>query len=314
MRQTCLDMVFQLAKADPRVVFVGSDLGAGALQQMKEQMPDRFIMEGVSEQNIVGLSAGLAMSGFVPYVNTIATFLTRRCFEQVAVDLCLHELPVRLIANGGGVVYAPLGPTHMAIEDMAILRALPNMAVVAPVDAREMARLMAASLGWKGPLYIRVAKGGDPVVSREELGFTIGKAIPMRAAGEVAILSTGVMTARALKAAELLAGEGIEAGVLHLHTVKPLDRASVLAWASRARLVVTVEEHVLTGGFGSAVLEVLADGLERLPKVKRLGLPDAFTENYGSQDELLKHYGLQPAQIAAAVRDALPAGPRRQVA
>ena len=314
MRQTCLDMVHELAKADPRVLFIGSDLGAGSLQKMKEQMPDRFIMEGISEQNLVGMAAGLAMSGFVPYVNTIATFLTRRCFEQVAVDLCLHRLPVRLIANGGGVVYAPLGPTHMAIEDLAIMRALPNMTVVAPADAREMARLMAASLDWNGPIYIRVAKGGDSVVSREELGFAIGEAIPMRAGTEVALLSTGVMTGRALAAAQLLAGEGIDAGVLHLHTVKPLDEAAVLAWAGRARLLVTVEEHVLSGGLGSAVLELLADRLDTLPRLKRLGLPDAFPENYGSQDELLKHFGLQPAQIAAAVRDALPAGPRRQVA
>lgn len=314
MRQTCLEMVHELAKADPRVLFIGSDLGAGSLQEMKEQMPDRFIMEGISEQNLVGMAAGLAMSGFVPYVNTIATFLTRRCFEQVAVDVCLHRLPVRLIANGGGVVYAPLGPTHMAIEDIAIMRALPNMAVVAPADAREMARLMAASLDWNGPIYIRIAKGGDPVVSREELGFAIGQAIPMREGSEVAILSTGVMTGRALAAAELLAGEGIDAGVLHLHTVKPLDEAAVLAWAARARLLVTVEEHVLSGGLGSAVLELLADRMERLPRIKRLGLPDAFPENYGSQDELLKHFGLQPAQIAAAVSDALPAGPRRKVA
>lgn len=314
MRQTCLDMVYELAKADPRVIFIGSDLGAGVLQKMKDQLPDRFVMEGVSEQNLIGMAAGLAMSGYVPYVNTIATFLTRRCFEQVAIDLCLHKLPVRLIGNGGGVVYAPLGPTHMAIEDMAILRALPNMAVVAPADAREMARLMAASLDWPGPLYIRVAKGGDPVVSLEERGFAIGQAIPMREGADVAILSTGVMTARALRAAELLAGEGIEAGVLHLHTVKPLDEAAVLDWAARASLVVTLEEHVLTGGLGSAVLELLADRSPAPPKVRRLGLPDAFTERYGSQDELLTHYGLQPQQIAAAVRDALPAPARRHVA
>jgi transketolase len=314
MRQACLDMVHELAKADPRVLFVGSDLGAGVLQKMKDTSPDRFIMEGVSEQNLVGMAAGLAMSGYVPYVNTIATFLTRRCFEQIAVDVCLHNLPVRLIANGGGVVYAPLGPTHMAIEDIAIMRALPNMTVVAPADAREMARLMAASLDWPGPIYIRVAKGGDPAVSSEERGFAIGRAIAMREGAEVAILSTGVMTSRALKAAEMLAAEGIEAGVLHLHTVKPLDEEAVLAWAARAGLLLTVEEHVLTGGLGSAVLELLADRLARPPRVKRLGLPDRFTERYGSQDELLRHYGLQPEQIAAAARGALPRAAQRDAA
>ena len=134
MRKTSLDTVYEMARNDPRVVFIGSDLGAGTLDQFKEEMPERFFMEGVTEQNIIGMAAGLAMEGYIPYVNTIATFITRRCFEQVAVDLCLHNLPVRLIGNGGGLVYAPLGPTHLAVEDMAIMRSLPNMTVVAPVD------------------------------------------------------------------------------------------------------------------------------------------------------------------------------------
>jgi transketolase len=138
MRNTCLNMVHELAKRDPRVVFVGSDLSPGLLKNMKAEMPERWFMEGVAEQNVIGMSAGLAMEGFVPYVNTIATFITRRCYEQVAVDLCLHKLPVRLIGNGGGMVYAPLGPTHLAIEDIAIMRALPNMTVVCPTDAEEM--------------------------------------------------------------------------------------------------------------------------------------------------------------------------------
>src|SRR5262249_32935515 len=157
VRNTCLTMVHELAQRDERVLFVGSDLGAGVLGKMKAQMPHRFFMEGVAEQNLIGMSAGLALEGFVPYVNTIATFITPRCFEQVAVDLCLHKLPVRLIGNGGGVVYAPLGPTHLAIEDIAIMRALPNMTVVCPTDAEEMRRFMAESLDWPGPIYIRVA-------------------------------------------------------------------------------------------------------------------------------------------------------------
>src|SRR5919112_1703145 len=182
MRNTCLNKVHALAKRDERVVFIGSDLSPNLLGEMKKEFPQRYYMEGIAEANIIGMAAGMAMDGFVPYVNTIATFITRRCYEQVAVDLCLHDLPVRLIGNGGGLVYAPLGPTHLAIEDIAIMRALPNMTVTAVCDAKEMVRLMHATLDWPHPIYIRLAKGGDPIVSREEHGFAIGKGIPMRKA------------------------------------------------------------------------------------------------------------------------------------
>ena len=166
MRKRCLDMVYTLAQRDERVVFIGSDLSPGLLGEMKKAYPARYYMEGVAEANIIGMAAGMAMEGLVPYVNTIATFITRRCYEQVALDLCLHDLPVRLIGNGGGYVYAPLGPTHQAIEDIAIMRALPNMTVAAVCDAEEMTRLMTASLEWPHPIYIRLGKGGDPIVSR----------------------------------------------------------------------------------------------------------------------------------------------------
>src|SRR6476646_7025974 len=196
MRQTCLNMVYDLAKRDPRPLFVGSDLSPGLLAEMKKEMPERWYMEGITEQNLIGMSAGFAKEGYIPYANTIATFITRRCYEQVAVDLCLHDLPVRLIANGGGLVYAPLGPTHLAIEDIAIMRALPNMTVVTVCDADEMIRFMDQTLDWPGPIYIRLAKGFDPIVSRNDLGFEIGKAIPMRVAADgmssALLVSTGV--------------------------------------------------------------------------------------------------------------------------
>src|SRR6266481_3715925 len=182
MRNTCLNMVFELGKRDRRTIFIGSDLSPGLLAEMKREMPDRYYMEGVTEANIIGMAAGLAMEGYMPYVHTIATFITRRCYEQVAVDLCLHNLPVRLIGNGGGLVYAPLGPTHLAIEDIAIMRALPNMTVVSVCDAEEMKRFMDQTLDWPGPIYIRLAKGYDPIVSQPELGFEIGKGIVMREA------------------------------------------------------------------------------------------------------------------------------------
>jgi transketolase len=251
------------------------------------------------------MAAGLAMEGYIPYVNTIATFLTRRCYEQIAVDLCLHNLPVRLLGNGGGFVYAPLGPTHQAIEDLAIMRALPNMTVLCPADADEMTRLMTASLDCDGPVYVRMAKGGDAIVSRAERGCAIGKAILVREPGTVLFVTTGIMLQRALAAADLLAESGTVCGILHLHTVKPLDRAAILDWTARAQLVATLEEHVLAGGLGSAVLETIADAGAAMPRLLRLGIPDVFTHNYGSQDALLKRYGLHPEGIAAQLRRAL---------
>src|ERR1700675_142900 len=198
MRQTCLNMVYDLAKRDKRVLFIGSDLSPGLLGEMKKEMPERWYMEGITEANVIGMAAGFAMEGYRPSVNTIAPFITRRCYEQVAIDLCLHNLPVRLSGNGGGLVYAPLGPTHLAIEDIAIMRALPNMTVGAGCDAEEMKRFMNQTLDWPGPIYIRLAKGYDPIVSHSELGFEIGRAIVMREApglgSRVLIVSTGVAT------------------------------------------------------------------------------------------------------------------------
>ena len=303
MRKVCLDTVHLLARRDPRVVFIGSDLGAGVMDAMKAEIPERFFMEGIYEANVIGMAAGLAMDGFIPFVNTIATFLTRRALEQVALDLCLHRLPVRLIGNGGGVVYAPLGPTHLAVDDFALMRVLPNMTVMAVSDADEMRRLMEATLDWPDPIYIRLAKGGDRVVSREENGFTIGRAILLRraaTAGSVLFATTGVMTTHALEAAALLAESGIDSSVLHFHTIKPLDVAALIEQAGNACSVVTVEEHTRIGGFGSAVVEALADNMTRMPSVKRLGLADAYSRHYGNQNDLLEVAGLMPAQIAAS--------------
>jgi transketolase len=308
MRNRAINMIHQLAARDERVMYIGSDPGAGTLRAMSKDFPRRHLIEGISEAHIIGMSAGLAMEGFLPYVNTIATFLTRRCYEQVAVDLCMHNLPVRLIANGGGLVYAPLGPTHQAIEDIAIMRALPNMTVVCPADADEAARLMEETIDWPGPIYIRLAKGGDAIVSKAEHGFRIGRAILMHPPGEVLMVTTGIMLQRALAAVDLLAADGIRAGVLHMHTVKPLDADALLQTIHGVRLVVSLEEHVPTGGLGSAVAEALIDGLGHgLPAMLRLSLPDRFMHNYGSQDSLLKRHGLAPASIAAAIARAVAA-------
>lgn len=302
MRKTALDCVYKLAKQDERVVFVGSDLGPGVLEKLKTEIPSRFFMEGVSEQHIVGMAAGLAMEGFIPYVNTIATFLTRRCYEQVAVDLCIHDLPVRLIANGGGGVYAPLGPTHLAIEDIAIMRALPNMAVVAPCDADEMNRLMMSTLEWPHPIYIRLGKGGDKVISEEKNGFTLGKSIKMREGKDGMFITTGVMTQLALETAKILETKGIDAGIVHVHTIKPFDTDGVIKAIESVKAVITVEEHIVNGGLGSAVLEACSDVRPSLlPKIARVGIPDKFATEYGSQNSLLKHWGITTDTLVSAM-------------
>jgi transketolase len=296
MRQTCLNMVYELARTDPRIIFIGSDLGVGTLKQFKQEMPERFFMEGVSEANMIGMAAGLALEGKIVYANTIATFLTRRCFEQVALDLCLHDVRVRLIGNGGGLVYAPLGPTHLAFEDIAIFRALPRMTILAPADAGEMRRMMPLTVEHPGPIYI----------TDENVPFEIGKAYPMRQGEDALIVSTGVMLKRALDAADLLAAEGVEASVLHVPTVKPLDHAAILNYAARVPAIVTVEEHTVVGGLGSAVAEILAEANFSTPKrFKRIGIPDVFPDQYGSQDSLLARYDITAKNIFETIQQLL---------
>ncbi|MEG4799134.1 transketolase C-terminal domain-containing protein [Microcoleus sp. ARI1-B5] len=302
MRQLCLDTVYELAKKDRRIFFIGSDLGFGTLQKFKEEMPERFLMEGVNEANIVGMAAGLALEGKIVYVNTIATFLSRRCFEQIVLDLCLHNVNVRLIANGGGVVYAPLGPTHLAIDDIGILRTIPRMTIVAPADEAEMGRLMPETVDYPGPIYIRLGKGNEPILTTDEIPFQIGKAIPMREGTDALIITTGVTLKAALDAAANLSKQGLEAAVLHVHTVKPLDSDAILKYAADVPVIVTIEEHTLMGGLGSAVAELVAEAnFNPAKRFKRIGIPDVFPEQYGSQESLMALYGITAEKLAAAV-------------
>ena len=307
MRATCLTMVHELARQDPRVVYIGSDLGAGTLDGMRAEFPDRFFMEGVSEANLVGLAAGLAMDGFIPYVHTIANFFTRRALEQIAIDLCLHNLPVRLIGNGGGLVYAPLGPTHMATEDLATLRALPNMTLLACADAQEMRRAMPHTLDPPGPIYIRLAKGHDALITNATHSFALGKGEVLRPPGDVLFATTGVMAQRAMAACDLLIEQNIKAGLVHLSTVKPLDQDLLFRLMADCQLLVSVEEHTLHGGLGSAIAEIMVDRLQPQsgPRLLRLGLPDCFLSNYGGQDDLLRQCGLDPEGLVQTVRNAL---------
>jgi len=308
MRNTCIKMIHELAKKDPRVIFIASDVSPNFLDEMKQEFPDRYFMEGISEGHIISMAAGMAMEGFIPFVIGIGAFITRRCYEQIALDICLHNLPVKIVGIGCGLNYAALGPTHQAIEDISLMRSLPNMSIVAPCDADEMKRVMQHILDWQTPTYIRTAKGFDPIISKEEKGFELGKAIVMREAEEkrkkVLMISTGVMTTRALQAAEVLAGEGIECTILHVHTIKPLDEETIVRYARNHNIIITIEEHIKTGGLGSACVEVLSQYFANkiFPKVIRLGIPDRFMDDYGTQDYLMEKIGIGAPQIAETIK------------
>ncbi len=290
-RTACLNSIYELAKIDERVVFIGSDLAPNTLENFKRDFPDRYFMEGISEQHIVGMAAGLAKEGFIPYVNTIATFITRRCYEQIAIDVCMHNLPVRLIGNGGGLLYAPLGPTHCAIEDIAIMRALPNMSVICCSDSEEMKEFMPTTLEHKGPMYIRLGKDTDAIIPyKEKMNYNF-TSYP-----EILFISTGVMSHRCIQAIERL---DIICDFKHIRQIKPLD----LNIKPIYKLIVVVEEGIHSGGLGSAILEKLNDEGIHMP-VLRLSLPDAFPHHYGEQDDLLHTYRLQPEQIAECVKEA----------
>ena len=302
MRKTCLDQIYELAKRDSRVVFIGSDIGSGTLEHFKREIPNRFFMEGVSEAHLVSMMAGLAMEGKIPYMNTIATFMTRRPFEQIVLDAGLHKTKVRLIGSGSGAVYGPLGPTHLALDDIAILRVIPGMTIVAPCDADEMKRLMLQTLDYDGPIYIRLAKGGDPIVSRPDFPFKIGQAIVLREGDDVLLVSTGITTQIALETAAILEREKIFSTVIFIHTLKPLDRKRLRTHMEKVHAIVSIEEHFITGGLGSAVAEVLAESdFDAVKRFVRVGFPDEFIHTYGSQSELMKKYGITSQNIANVV-------------
>ena len=307
------DMIQEIVLANRRVVFIGSDLGAGMFARLGKEAPDRFFMEGVSEQHLIGMAAGLAKEGFIPLVMTIATFLTRRCYEQIVVDAALHGLPVRLLGIGSGLAYAALGPTHVAVDDFALLRPVPGMTVLAPADTVEANALLAQSINHPGPVYLRLPRG-DEVPMPSLATSVIGVAAPLHEPGEVLIVSTGALTATAIAVRESLRSHGVNAGVLHVHTVAPLDAGTVCTLAVGMELVVTVEEHLRTGGLGSAVLEALHDArISPMPAVLRRGADDGFVTGYGTREEQLAGHRLSAdaltADIAAVMRDGRPAAP-----
>lgn len=301
MRQKALTTVYKLAKQDPRVLFIGSDLGAGTLQAMREDIPGQFFMEGISEQHIVGFAAGLAQEGFIPYVNTIGTFLTRRSFEQVSIDVGLHRLPVRLLSSGGGMVYAPLGPTHTAVEDFSLMLSVTNMKVFAPADAFEMENLLTALVDDGDPHYVRFGKGGETIVTQDFSTFELTPKVFGERSSQVVIFTTGVLLQHCLEARTNLMSQEISTTVLHFPYLNDLSIEQLVSEIGSAQLLICVEEHVPRGGLFTQILHEFAAARISTKNLYHLSLPSAFSHNYGSQVDHLDLNGLTAPKIASHV-------------
>jgi transketolase len=306
MRNAFADELTKLGDEDPRVVMLSGDIGNRLFDKFKAKHPSRFFNCGVAEANMMGVAAGMAMNGLRPVAYTITPFVTTRCLEQIRTDVCYHEAPVTIVAVGAGLSYSGLGPTHHACEDIAFLRSIPNMVVICPGDAFEVRAALRASMKQDRPVYIRMGKKGEPVVHSGSIeNFQIGRAIRVSDGKDVCLLSTGNMLPEAIEAAHKLKGKGISAQVVSFHTVKPLDEAFLKDAFDRFRLVATIEEHSLIGGFGAAVSEWLTDSRTTNQNFLRFGTPDAFFKKSGEQEYAREMLGLSAHQIAEKIAHAL---------
>lgn len=299
MRNAFAEEMTALAAADPRVVLLSGDIGNRLFDRFKEAAPGRFLNCGVAEANMMGMAAGMAMSGLRPVVYTITPFVTTRCLEQIRNDVCYHNVPVTIVGVGSGLGYASLGPTHHSCEDVALLRAFPNMTVVCPADAWEVRAGLRATLTQDGPVYLRLGKKGEPAVhAAVPADFRFGRGIVLEEGEEVCLLATGTILPVAIEAAARLRERGLSVRLVSLHTVKPLDTALLEDAFARFGAVATIEEHSLIGGLGGAVAEWLADRGPRPARFVRFGTRDEFLHEAGEVPYAREHFGLTAEAIA----------------
>lgn len=297
MRNAFAEEVTQLASEESKLVLLSGDIGNRLFDPFKAQAPTRFYNCGVAEANMTGVAAGLALAGMRPITYTIAPFNTSRCYEQIKLDICYHNLPVTIVGTGAGLSYASLGATHHSCEDLVIMRALPNMTVICPGDACEVRGALRAAMRHQGPVYLRIGKKNEPLVHPEVPDLQIGQSIVVREGTQLCLLSTGNMLPVAQAAAEQLQGEGIDIEVISFHTVKPLDTEALARVFEQFPWVVTLEEHNLIGGFFSAVSEWRSlhrvQGAELVP----LATPDTFLHGLGTHEQARKGVGLDAVTV-----------------
>jgi transketolase len=304
MRNAFIRALTEVAAEDPRIVFLTGDLGFKLFDDFARRYPGRFMNVGVAEATKAGVASGLALEGKKPFIYSIVPFATLRCYEQIRNDLCYHEADVTVVGVGGGFSYGPNGPTHHALEDIAVTRVLPNMSVVCPGDPAETVAAVHALAAHRGPAYLRLGRAGEPAVHPGPVRFAIGESLLVRDGDDATLLSTGNMLATAVRTADLLAEDGVRCRVISMPTVKPLDTVAIDHAATRTRAVVALEEHSVLGGFGSAVAEFLAERGAPV-RFKRVGAADRFSHLCGDQEFHRDAHGLTPARVADVVRGLL---------
>ncbi|MCL0051202.1 transketolase family protein [Thermodesulfovibrionales bacterium] len=293
--------LLELGKRDGRIVVLDADLsGSTRTIEFANAFPDRFFNMGVSEQDMIGTAGGLSLTGKIPFASTFAVFETGRAWDQIRQTICYSNLNVKLVATHGGITVGEDGASHQALEDIALMRVLPNMTVIVPSDGFETKQVIDAVAEYDGPVYVRLGRGKVPAVMPEGYKFQIGKAYKFHAIHDTTIIANGIMVSLALKASEMLAKEGINAGVVNMSTVKPLDTDTLLEVAKNSKLIVTAEEHSIIGGLGSAVSEFLSEN--RAVLIKKVGVKDTFGCS-GKPEELLKLYGLTADNIVKVVKE-----------
>jgi transketolase len=301
MRNAFAAAITELAAKDGRVVLLSGDIGNRLFDKYKEKFPDRFYNCGVSEANMTSMAAGMALSGLRPFTYTITPFATTRALEQIRVDVCYHNVPVTIVGTGSGLSYASLGPTHHSLEDVAMLRCLPNMKVICPADSAEVRGVLPAVLEQDSPAYIRLGKKGEPAVHATDPAFVIGRGIIISEGADVCFLGMGNAVIIAVEAAAKLRERGVSSRVVSLHTVKPLDDELLADAMKRFKAVVIVEEHSVIGGLGSAVAEWIVARRLSANRLLAFGTPDEFLSEAGDQKHARRRFGLTPEAIAGRV-------------
>ena len=300
MRDAFVKRLGELAANDPRIMLIVGDIGFGVVAEFGERFPKQFLNAGVAEQSMVGIAAGMASAGRRPFVYSIANFPTLRPLEQIRNDVCYHDLSVTIVSVGAGLAYGSLGYTHHAVEDIAILRALPNMRVFSPADALEVRASVDVVMGTPGPAYIRLGKNKEPVIHSSEPDLSAGAPVLVREGTDVTLLATGAIIVQAIEVAESLAADGVSVRVLTCPVIKPLNAEAIREAADGTAGIVTLEEHTLHGGMGSAVLEAFAVRGWRIP-ILPLALDDAATSIIGGQEWLRERDGLSTEYVRSRV-------------